>query len=277
MNRIILTCTLVLALDYSFAQQFLASGPNLYFNSGNVGIGTNDPGDTRLHLVSGNGAFRFLNANTGLGSLFSFKGLNGINLAMAAYTPSTGNLKTQLSLNYALNGDNGYAGYSIIGSKKSPMITLDADNGSISLYGENGNGSDWRFTTPQLGLFVNESGNVGIGTNQVNNTHKLYIKGSAVAEKIVVKQFGSWPDFVFDSEYSPIGLDELEMFVRKNKHLPNIPSANETAKDGLDIGSNQALLLLKIEELTLYLIDQHNQIEVLKRKMRSYERRVEVK
>lgn len=71
----------------------------------------------------------------------------------------------------------------------------------------------------------------------------------------------NWPDFVFDSAYQLPALNKVEQFIRQHKHLPEVPSANEVQKDGLELGGNQALLLKKIEELTLYLIEQNKKLE----------------
>jgi hypothetical protein len=95
------------------------------------------------------------------------------------------------------------------------------------------------------------NGNVGIGTPVP--TEKLSVNGNIKAKKVIVSQAG-WPDYVFDSSYSLRSLSEIETFIAKNKHLPDMPSAKEVDEKGISVGDNQALLLKKIEELTLYLI-----------------------
>ena len=77
--------------------------------------------------------------------------------------------------------------------------------------------------------------------------------------------YGNWPDYVFEEKYGLLPIAELEKYIQQNKHLPNIPSASEIEKEGIDLGANQTLLLQKIEELTLYIIDQHNRIENLEK------------
>jgi small-conductance mechanosensitive channel len=71
-------------------------------------------------------------------------------------------------------------------------------------------------------------------------------------------------DFVFDTAYRMSPLSELEAFIRKNRHLPGISPAREMQKDGMDVGDSQTKLLQKIEELTLYLIEQDKEIQQLK-------------
>ncbi|WP_316815849.1 hypothetical protein [Pedobacter nyackensis] len=103
------------------------------------------------------------------------------------------------------------------------------------------------------------STSVGIGTTNVH-TYKLAVGGGMIAESVKVKPQGEWPDYVFEKDYPILPLNELEKFVSKNKHLPNVPNAAEVKKDGIDVGEMNAKLLQKIEELTLYIIDQQKNI-----------------
>lgn len=105
------------------------------------------------------------------------------------------------------------------------------------------------------------NGNVGVGTSNISDTaYKLFVNGSIRTKKLKVSQSG-WPDYVFDNNYVLPSIKELERFVKANHHLPGIPAASEVEKEGLDIGDNQAALLQKIEELTLYVIDQNKRLE----------------
>lgn len=98
---------------------------------------------------------------------------------------------------------------------------------------------------------IDELGNMGVGT--VTPTEKLSVNGNIRAKKIIISQSG-WPDYVFDSSYSLRTLSEVENFIINNKHLPDMPSAKEVEENGISLGDHQAILLKKIEELTLYLI-----------------------
>lgn len=117
------------------------------------------------------------------------------------------------------------------------------------------NNGDWR-------LIVNDQGNVGIGTQ--NPQAKLAVNGDIFSKKVKVTQTG-WADYVFEDSYSLPSLNQVEAFIRQHKHLPNVPSAKEVAANGLDLGDNQAILLKKIEELTLYVIEQNKRIEQLEK------------
>jgi hypothetical protein len=100
---------------------------------------------------------------------------------------------------------------------------------------------------------VNRAGNVGIGTT--NPTQKLSVNGTVRAKEVIVDS--GWSDFVFDKSYKLKALSETEAFIKAEKHLPNIPSAQEVAEHGVSVGEMQAKLLAKIEELTLHVIEQN--------------------
>jgi len=77
------------------------------------------------------------------------------------------------------------------------------------------------------------------------------------------------PDYVFDDKAPrPMSLPEVERFVKKNKHLPEVPSAAEMKRDGMDVAGMNLLLLKKVEELTLHVIEQEKQIQALSRRLR---------
>jgi len=105
-------------------------------------------------------------------------------------------------------------------------------------------------------LYIKRStGNIGIGTADPGS-YKLAVEGIIGARKVKVTQ-GSWADFVFKPEYKLRSLSELETFILANKHLPDMPPEKEVVKDGLDLGEMNKKLLQKVEELTLYLIEEN--------------------
>lgn len=119
-------------------------------------------------------------------------------------------------------------------------------------------------TTVNYVLFLNDNGNVGIGTN--NPQAKLSVNGGILAKSVRVNTSSEyWPDYVFSPDYELMSLDELENYIADNKHLPGIISATEVDRQGdVDLGDMNAKLLQKIEELTLYIIDLQKQIDELK-------------
>lgn len=101
------------------------------------------------------------------------------------------------------------------------------------------------------------------GTYDGTGAHKLMVKGSVLCEKLVVSDDVPNSDHVFEEEYDLKSLNEVEAFITENKHLPEIPSAQEFKDNGYSVGEMDDLLLRKVEELTLYIIAQQKQIDEL--------------
>jgi len=98
------------------------------------------------------------------------------------------------------------------------------------------------------------------------------VKGSIITEEVIVKLYGSWSDFVFEKNYKLKSLNEVENFILKNKHLPNVPSASEVIEKGINVAEMDAILLMKIEETTLYLIDLKKQNDELLKRIEELEK-----
>ena len=107
------------------------------------------------------------------------------------------------------------------------------------------------------------AGMISIGTATAPAGYKLAIGGKVVCEEVVVKLQANWPDYVFETDYQLPTLEELQLFIAEHKHLPGIPAANEVTTNGVSLGDMNAKLLKKIEELTLYLIDQDKRLKEL--------------
>ena len=114
-------------------------------------------------------------------------------------------------------------------------------------------------------MHLTSTGNVGIGTINPGN-YKLAVEGKIGAREVDVKT-GSWADFVFAKNYVLPALSDVERHIQVNKHLPGIPSEADVKKNGYSLGEMDAKLLQKIEELTLYVIEQQKRIERLERRL----------
>jgi hypothetical protein len=183
-------------------------------------------------------------------------------------------------------GDNSATGDLTIGSAFSSKLTIKSsvnvnsygdlvfntpDRNSLSIIrGQNmGYGkTNLQFLTspqsnvsnPQVRMYINPDGKIGIGTE--NPQASLDVRGAIQANdiKVVVAQGA---DFVFAPDYKLPALSEVESFVKENKHLPEIQSEKDMQQNGVNLNELQIKLLQKVEELTLYVIQQNKRIEEL--------------
>lgn len=108
-----------------------------------------------------------------------------------------------------------------------------------------------------------QNGNVGIGTNPT--TYKLEVCGTIRAKEVRVET--GWCDYVFANDYKLRPLSEVESFIKENKHLPEVTPGDEIESNGLEVGKASAQMIKKIEELTLYAIEQQKRIDDLQKQM----------
>jgi len=96
-----------------------------------------------------------------------------------------------------------------------------------------------------------------------SGNYKLFVEGGIMTEKVKValRNTSNWADYVFEKDYKLLPLNEVEKFVKINKHLPGVQSAKELAENGIDVAEMQSKQMEKIEELTLYIIEQNKKLE----------------
>lgn len=115
--------------------------------------------------------------------------------------------------------------------------------------------------TGLLGLTLLNNGNFGVGT--ASPSEKLSVNGKIRAKEVIVETTG-WSDHVFADSYQLLSLSEVEQHIKTEKHLPGVPSAQEVAAKGVSVGDMQAILLAKIEEITLHQIAQEKELAALR-------------
>ena len=138
-------------------------------------------------------------------------------------------------------------------------ITFLGNGGTMAFYvsGEStGKDTDVDWGTAQM--YIRRSGNVGIGV--VDPAYKLDVDGSIRGEKVIADP-DAWPDYVFEDEYDLKSLEEVENYIKANGHLPNIAPAETYLTNGVSLADMDVKLLEKIEELTLYTIEQDKKIK----------------
>ena len=205
----------------------------IYFNSGNVGIGTSNPLE-KLHVAD----------HIRIGEDPSYPTVYG-----------------------ELYHEGGGTGF---------KINANAGGGSwADIYFQ---------TNGTTKMFIESSGNVGIGTTDLATGYKLSVDGKVACEEVFVEYSGNWPDYVFSPEYNLLNLNELENHINENNHLPGIPSAVEIEENGFHLAEMQKLVLQKVEELTLYTIEQgklinnlQNEINFLKKENKELKRIIQLK
>ncbi|HTE28066.1 hypothetical protein [Flavitalea sp.] len=207
-----------------------------FLGNGNLGIGVLTP-SAKFHT---NGTLRF-------------QGLaNNNTLDQILVTDANGNVSYR---SVSTIGGSSSASWSFGGSTVAALKTF----GTVDNY-------DLPVITNNIErMRISSTGAVLIGTNarptgSPTTGAMLAIKGHIYAEKLKVTLTTGWADYVFDEEYKLRPLTEVESFVKQHHHLPEVPSAVEVEKNGIDVGDNQTILLKKIEELTLYLIEQNKKL-----------------
>jgi hypothetical protein len=199
-------------------------------NNGNIGIGTLTPNATGFGIAK-----RVLSV---WGTAENQEGVVEIGVPSATASNVLGRVAF-------VNGTGGYYNSSVYGFRDG------ADNSAGIGFHTYSNAS---WVTP---MTIKANGKVGIGTAQPDEL--LTVKGKIHAQEVRVDLDVPGPDYVFEKNYDLKSLEEVETYINTNKHLPEIPSAKTMEKEGISMGEMQMKLLQKIEELTLYLIEQQKQ------------------
>jgi len=237
----------------------LGSGLSLYSNgsekmrisqNGNIGILTSNP-NSQFVLSSNFGAN--ISGSTGGNAVF------GSNLAVVQGGVDHNKLITPSSH----NGNYGYSG-------------MRSSWGKLYFYTKYGNTTQGEVITDNPRMIIDHYGKVGIGT--VSPDAKLTVKGNIHAEEVKVDLSVPGPDYVFKEGYDLKSLAEVKKYIEEKGHLPNIPSAQEMEENGIQLGEMNMKLLEKIEELTLYTLQQEHRLkemEELQAELKFQKRQIE--
>ena len=245
--------------------------------SNNIGIGTTNPINKmdisgNLGILGGN-ALRFYNSANNAWATIQFDGTNlnenyTFNINNNLYT--SGNVgigttspgsKLQIGNYFQLDGNSSNMGMLGFNRNINTGAILNSSYGAFQL--QNCVGQLQLEVWSSSGSLVtihkfNNDGTVTLG-GSLSGTNASF-NGNTTTKKLIVTQTG-WADYVFKPSYKLRSLSEVEVFIKVNKHLPEIPSAMQIEEKGIDVGETQKLLLLKVEELTLYMIEMKKEME----------------
>jgi hypothetical protein len=262
-NRYGANSALVQAMDLAFhtspagLQSDLAERMRINY-LGNVGIGTATP-SARLQVTAPQGAnlakFTQIDTSDGDGAL-TITNVTGTPGAFAPVISGRGYFPGRV-FGITITGeaedivpgtsDVGWAAVVLDGRSKANAKLNNNNVLAVNSYGQNL-------------LLVKANGSVGIGTTDTKG-YKLAVNGAGIFTQVKVKVYSAWPDYVFSDNYSLPSLQSLEQFIAVNKHLPEIPAEQEVLAEGQDVGEMNRLLLKKVEELTLYIIQLNKKVD----------------
>ncbi|GAB2700576.1 hypothetical protein GCM10027037_26770 [Mucilaginibacter koreensis] len=214
-------------------------------SNGFLGVGTTTPRAT----ISANGTIlsgsSYGNLGPGNGNgLDNISFLAGSAQMLIGWNRSAGEGETDFISNQASGLKGGFAFYDYSNTNVQTQLMRIRANGEVL-----------------IGNAVNFAGSLG--------ANKLAVGGGILAEVVTVKlQSAGWPDYVFKSDYKLPSLTEVKAYVDKNHHLPEMPSEEEIEKNGQNLGEMNKLLLKKVEELTLYVIELKKEVDELKAKQK---------
>jgi hypothetical protein len=234
----------------------------------------NDQNDNQnnVHLVNINGKAansikwagqEFIGSNGNIGAFmtnqastnfYGYSTVSQVKSALATSLQDVASINNTITGSELIRGIGNYtyfSSYNLTNTARSGYVYFGAGD-NLTIEAENG--------ANKILLNPNSGGNVGIGTNTPDE--KLTVKGKIKANKIKVSGAGA-PDYVFEESYQVATLEEVEGYIKKNKHLPEVPSAKEFERDGIALGDMNKLLLKKIEELTLHVIDMNKRMQKL--------------
>ncbi len=161
---------------------------------------------------------------------------------------------------------------------ESRLIEINSSGGwaRMNLSSQHATKMKWEFDGNEK-MQINSQGQLSLNTMSIPSVlgstdlsdFKLFVNGGVLAKEVLVKN--GWADYVFDSSYNLLSITDLEKFISKNKHLPNVPSSKDIENNGLPLGEIAKIQQEKIEELFLYIIQQQKEITALKKENKELE------
>ncbi len=208
------------------------SNGSTWFNGGNLGIGTATPSQ-KLEIFNPN------TFNTNMDAQ------SQDHISFTSNTPGLGNF---------FGGITWKTGARRRAAIAAVQEHTDSDHIGLAFFTKGTDGPGPMYESVR----ITRNGSMGIGTTIPDA--KLAVKGNIHAEEVKVDLSVPGPDYVFKHDYNLKSLEEVQNYIKKNGHLPNIPSAQEMEENGIQLGEMNMKLLEKIEELVLYTLEQEERL-----------------
>ncbi|HLN52074.1 MAG TPA: fibronectin type III domain-containing protein [Lentimicrobium sp.] len=212
---------------------------------------------------------------------------NSLTLTWSSSNDNTGVTGYKIYCNHNYTGESGGLSYNIMGLTSSTSynfyvkavdaagnVSQASNNIDVITLNSGGEGNDYAYTPENSNLPTVDwqarnfyaAGRMGVGTFPSNN-FRLAVNGKIRAKEIVVES--GWADFVFEPGYLLPSLKDVKKHIRTFGHLQGIPNVKEIKENGVSLGEVNSLLLQKIEEITLYIIQADERIEALEKEIRT--------
>jgi hypothetical protein len=258
MKKSLLLAALALLAHCSYSQwQYGAGNTPAFYTGGNVGIGTSSP-TSLLHVVG-----QTMGDVTN-GPAFVSKSTLGVVIQQGNIGNDFVSSYSYLSIfahNIHFDGTN-WIRRNLYSNTWATVLNHNYYDVQFAV--GDGTGSFNQAVTPTTYLRLLPNGNLLIGkTSQANSGYKLDVNGNVRANSVVINTTGA--DYVFDPGYRLMPLNHLGNYLRLNHHLPGIAPATEMQDQGMNVSETQTALLAKVEELTLYVLQQQKEIDQLKK------------
>lgn len=187
-------------------------------------------------------------------------GDNSFSLGEYVSTSSAYSMTIGRGINSSTKLDNNTTNSLMVGFNSDTATLFVGPSTGVGTFGKVGIATSSPIRTFDVNGMSHFSDTMSIGTTKTNGS-LLAVAGKISAEEVEVSFSSTWPDFVFSTSYELNTLAQVEEYINKHSHLPNVPSADEVAEKGINIAEMDAILLQKIEELTLYTIAQQKQLD----------------
>lgn len=230
--------------------------------SGNVGIGETNPGNKLRVTGDPASTAHIFSAGSSYSGNVNIRAVEGFAVPASGYGYGGYLIGGRNGLYASGNGGN-YTG-TVFGVQG---VATGSSGTRIGVYGTaTGGTTNWAGYFSSGHVYVTNELRIGSGALGGATGYKLAVDGKVIAEEMRVQISNNWPDYVFADRYELASLEQLQLYIHENRHLPGVPSAEKVKAEGIEVGEMNRILLEKIEELTLHVLNLNKRIAELESK-----------